>query len=203
MPQVIAQTVLSVPFRLKVQATRLTEQQFIHLCRENRDLRFELTADKELVIMAPTGSESGWQNNEISYTLTDWAKKDGTGLSFDSSTGFRLPNGAIRSHEMPHGSGESVGKPSARSREEDLPPYAPILCSNCVRRAISCRPYQDKMQEYIDNDARLAWLLDPSEKRAYVYRPGLPVEQRDDPSTLRGDPVLPGFVLRLDVLNFS
>jgi Uma2 family endonuclease len=62
---------------------------------------------------------------------------------------------------------------------------------------------QDKMQEYIDNGARLGWLIDPSERRVYIYRPGLPIEQLDAPSTLNGDPVLPGFVFRLDVLNFS
>lgn len=202
MPQVIAQTVLSVPFRLKVQATRLTEQQFIHLCRENRDLRFELTADKELVIMAPTGSESGRQNNEISYTLTDWAKKDGTGLSFDSSTGFRLPNGAIRSPDAAWIRRERWQALSSEQRG-GFAPLCPDFVLELRSSSDQLSTLQDKMQEYIDNGARLAWLLDPSEKRAYVYRPGLPVEQRDDPSALQGDPVLPGFVLRLDVLNFS
>ena len=133
MPQVIAQTVLSVPLRLKVQATRLTEQQFIHLCRENRDLRFELTADKELVIMAPTGSESGWQNNEISYTLTDWAKKDGTGLSFDSSTGFRLPNGAIRSPDAAWIRRETLASPQLGAEKR----VCSLMPRFCARTALA------------------------------------------------------------------
>ena len=91
------ETSLSAPFKLKVQTTRLTGEQFVHLCQENRDLRFELTAQKELVIMPPTRSESGWRSGEIFFALTVWAKKNGAGLSFDSSTGFTLPNGAIRS----------------------------------------------------------------------------------------------------------
>ena len=70
-----AETVLSVPFRLNVQATRLTDEQFVQLCQENRDLRFELTADKELIIMPPTGSETGWRNGEVSYALTRLGQK--------------------------------------------------------------------------------------------------------------------------------
>ena len=97
MSQAAIGTELHVPFKLNMRATRLTEEQFVQLCQENRDLRFELTADKELVIRPPAGSESGWRSGEISYTLTDWAKKDGTGISFDSSTGFTLLNGAVRS----------------------------------------------------------------------------------------------------------
>jgi Uma2 family endonuclease len=87
----------SWPFKLNVQRTRLTEEQFMLLCQENPELRLELTAQQELVIMPPTGSESGWRSGEAFFALTAWAKNDGTGLSFDSSTGFTLPNGAIRS----------------------------------------------------------------------------------------------------------
>lgn len=85
------------PLKLNVRATQLSEAQFARLCQENPDLRFELTAGKELVIMPPAGSETGRRNAEISYFLTAWAKKDGTGVSFDSSAGFTLPNGAVRS----------------------------------------------------------------------------------------------------------
>ncbi len=202
MPQATAQTVLSVPFRLKVEATRLTEQQFIELCRENRDLRFELTADKELVIMAPAGSETGRQNSEIAYTLTAWAKKDGTGLSFDSSTGFRLPNGAIRSPDAAWIRRDSWHTLSPEQRR-GFAPLCPDFVLELRSPSDQLSALQDKMQEYIDNGARLAWLLDPSQKRAYIYRPGQPVERRDDPPTLRGDSVLPGFVLHLDILDLS
>ncbi len=202
MPAILDQTVLGVPFRLKLGATQLTEEQFVELCRENRDLRFELTADKELVVMVPTGSETGWQNNEISYALTDWSRKNGTGLSFDSSTGSRLPNGAIRSPDAAWVRRERWRALSPEQRRRLAP-----VCPDFVLKLRS--PYdplttlQDKMQEYIDNGACLAWLLDPPEKRAYVYRPGLPIEQRDNPSALQGDPVLPGFMLRLDSLNVA
>jgi Uma2 family endonuclease len=129
-------------------------------------------------------------------------QKDGTGLSFDSSTGFRLPNGAIRS---PDASWVKTQRWQALT-EEQRRGFAP-LCPDFVMELRSATDQlstlQDKMQEYIDNGARLGWLIDPSERRVYIYRPGLPIEQLDAPSTLNGDPVLPGFVFRLDVLNFS
>lgn len=202
MSQAAIGTELHVPFKLNTRATRLTEEQFVQLCQENRDLRFELTANKELVIMAPTGSETGWRSGEVFYSLTDWAKKDGTGISFDSSTGFRLPNGAIRSPDASWVRRERWQALTAEQRRS----FAP-LCPDFVIELRSSSDLlstlQDKMQEYIDNGARLGWLIDPSQRRAYIYRPGLPIEQLDDPSTLRGDSVLPGFVFRLDVLNFS
>ena len=201
MPQAIPHTVLSVPFRLKVEATRLTERQFVELCRENRDLRFELTADKELVIMAPTSSETGRQNNEIAYTLTAWAKREGSGLSFDSSTGFRLPNGAIRSPDAAWVRRERWQALSPEQRR-GFAPLCPDFVLELRSPSDQLSALQDKMREYIDSGARLAWLLDPSQKRAYIYRPGRPVERRDDPPRLEGDPVLPGFVLRLDALDF-
>lgn len=86
-----------VPLKINVREAHLTEEQFVRLCQENPELRIELTSQGELALMPPTGSETGWRNNEISYALTAWAKQDGTGLTFDSSTGFTLPNGAKRS----------------------------------------------------------------------------------------------------------
>src|SRR5438128_347263 len=97
MSQSATATELSAPVKLNVRGIRLTDEQFARLCQENPDLRLELTARGELVIMPPTGSKTGWRNNEISYALTAWTKTDGTGLTFDSSTLFTLPNGAKRS----------------------------------------------------------------------------------------------------------
>jgi len=84
------------PLTLDVHAVRLSDEQFYRLCQDNRDLRMELTAQGELIIRPPTGSKTGWRNAKIIHRLTAWAEKDGTGLTFDSSTGFALPNGAKR-----------------------------------------------------------------------------------------------------------
>jgi Uma2 family endonuclease len=180
--------------RLNVQRTRLTPEQFALLCQENRELRFELTAQQELVIIPPAGSETGWRNNEISYSLTSWTKKDGTGVSFDSSTGFTLPNGAIRSPDaswMKRERWEALAKEQRSGFSPLCPDFVVELRSPTDRLS----DLQGKMQEYIDNGARLGWLIDPIDKRVYVYRPDQPVETLDDPATVSGDPVLSGFVL--------
>lgn len=197
MSQTAIGTELRTPFKLNMRATRLTEEQFVQLCQENRDLRFELTADKELVIRAPTGSETGRRSGELFYSLTVWAKKDGTGLSFDSSTGFTLPNGAIRSPDASWVSRERWQALTSEQRRG----FAP-LCPDFVLELRSptdqLSPLQEKMQEYIDNGARLGWLIDPAQKRVYIYRPNQPIEQLDNPSSLSGELLLPGFVLDLN-----
>jgi Uma2 family endonuclease len=180
--------------RLNVQRTRLTPEQFALLCQENCDLRFELTAQQELIIMPPTGSETGRRNSKLAVRVGTWAEVDGTGVAFDSSAGFTLPNGAIRS---PDASWVRRERWDALTKEQRIG-FAP-LCPDFVveLRSPSDRlsDLHDKMQEYIDNGARLGWLIDLIDKRAYIYRPGQPVESLDDPATLNGDPVLPGFIL--------
>ena len=191
-----AETALSAPFKLKVQTTRLTGEQFVHLCQENRDFRFELTAQKELVIMPPTGSESGWRSGEIFFALTVWAKKEGSGLSFDSSTGFTLPNGAIRSPDASWVRREQWRALTPEQRA-GFAPLSPYFVVELRSPSDQLAPLQDKMQEYTDNGVQLGWLIDPIEKRVHIYRPGQPVESKDNPATLSGDPVLPAFVLDL------
>ncbi|HEV8715750.1 MAG TPA: Uma2 family endonuclease [Candidatus Binatia bacterium] len=199
MSQASVTSELSAPFKLNVQATKLTDEQFARLCQENRDLRFELTAQQELVIRPPTGSETGWRNNEISYSLTVWTKQDGTGLAFDSSTGFTLPNGAKRS---PDASWIRRERWSALTKDqrEGFAPLCPDFVVELRSPTDLLSILQEKMQEYIDNGARLGWLIDPLDKRVYVYRPSQPVESLDNPATLSGDPVLPGFVLQVQEL---
>ena len=99
MARLFSVTAQNLPYllELSVKSVGLTDEQFFLLCRDNPELRFELTAQKGLIIMPPTGSRTGWRNSELNYQLVQWAKADGTGLTFDSSTGFTLPNGAKRS----------------------------------------------------------------------------------------------------------
>jgi len=194
MSQQVGAVELGPALKLNVQRTRLTREQFARLCQENRDLRFELTAQQELVIMPPAGSETGWRNGILTSYLVTWARSDGTGLAFDSSAGFTLPNGAIRSPDAAWVRRERWTALSQDQRKE----FAP-LCPDFVVELRSptdrLSDLQYKMQEYSDNGARLGWLIDPIDKRAHVYRPGQLVELLDNPATLSGDPVLPGFVL--------
>jgi Uma2 family endonuclease len=174
----------------------MSDEQFFELCHLNRDLRLERTSQGDLVIMPPTGGETGRMNFALTALFGRWVQADGTGIGFDSSTGFTLPNGATRSPDLAW---------VKRERWEGLTPeqrkvFAP-LCPDFVLELRSpsdaLATVQAKMQEYLDNGARLGWLIDPIEKKVYIYRPQAPVECLDNPQTISGDPVLPGFVLEL------
>ncbi|MBM4258438.1 MAG: Uma2 family endonuclease [Deltaproteobacteria bacterium] len=182
------------PFKLNVRGVIVTDEQFDRLCRENPELRLELTAQKELVIMPPTGYETGRRNMRLGRYLDEWAEADGTGTATDSSTLFVLPNGAKRSPDAAWVRQERENTIPKDQREGPLPlcPDFVIELRSPTDRLIDV---QEKMQEYRDNGALLGLLLDPFERRVDIYRPGRPVEVLDDPETVGGDPVLPGFVL--------
>jgi Uma2 family endonuclease len=196
MSQMVLPEEYHLPFKLNVHETKLTEEQFVRLCQENPDLRIELTAQGELVLMPPTGLESGWRNSRLIRRLDAWTEGEGTGITFDSSTMFTLPNGAKRSPDASWIRRERWDALPVKEREG-----FGLICPDFVvelRSPTDRLPdLKEKLQEYIANGARLGWLIDPLEKRVYVYRPDHPVEVLDDPPTMSGDPVLPGFVLNV------
>ena len=146
--------------------------------------------------MPPTGGTTGSRNARITARLTVWADMDGTGLSFDSSTMFCLPNGAKRSPDGAWVRRERWDTLSEEERDSFVP-----LCPDFVLELRSATDrllfLQDKMQEYLANGAQLGLLIDPKSKKVYVYRANQPAECLDNPRTISGDPVLPGFVLDL------
>jgi Uma2 family endonuclease len=174
----------------------MSDEQFFELCQLNRDIRLERTSQGDLVILPPTGGETGRTNFKLTQIFGNWVDADGTGVGFDSSTGFTLPNGAKRSPDVAW---------VRRSRWEELTPQQrrqfPPLCPDFVlelRSPSDALEYvQAKMPEYLDNGARLGWLIDPIEKKVYIHRPRAQVECLDNPQTISGDPVLRGFVLDL------
>lgn len=178
-------------------ALTVTPAQFAALAAANRDLRLERTATGRLIVNPPTGSESGKRNLSLSTQLGNWYEANETlGEAFDSSTGFELPNGANRSPDASW---------VRRERWDALTPeqkktFAP-LCPDFV---VELRSESDrlndlraKMQEYIDNGAQLGWLIDPKRQQVEIYRAGQAVEVLDNPGTLSGEAVLPGFILTL------
>ncbi|QKD82079.1 Uma2 family endonuclease [Thermoleptolyngbya sichuanensis A183] len=172
-------------------------EQFHELCRANPDLRIERSATGVVMIMPPTFSDSGNRNFNLTVQLGLWAEEDATGIGFDSSTGFTLPNGAIRS---PDAAWIRLERWNAL-RDEQQASFAPICPDFVVElRSASDRLnlLQDKMQEYLDNGASLGWLIDRPGRTVYVYQRDRPVQVLENPETLRGDPVLPGFALRLE-----
>ncbi len=175
----------------------LSLEQFRELCRANPDLRIERSATGVIMIMPPTFSDSGNRNFNLNVQLGVWAEQDGTGLGFDSSTGFTLPNGAIRSPDAAWVRRERWDALSAEQKAS----FAPICPDFVVElRSASDRlnTLQDKMQEYLDNGASLGWLIDRPERMVYVYRRDRPVQVLENPETLSGDPELPGLTLRLE-----
>lgn len=182
----------------------LTDEQFYQLCQVNQDVRFERTAKGELIVMPPTGGETGRRNLKLSQYLGSWADTDGSGVAFDSSTGFKLPNGADRSPDAAWVKLERWEALTPEQRQK-FPPLAPDfvveLRSASVRVAcpqdLDLKPLQAKMQEYIDNGTRLGWLIDPANQCVEVYRLGQDVEMIQSPTSLSGEDVLSGFILDL------
>ncbi|MBE9208099.1 Uma2 family endonuclease [Nostoc sp. LEGE 06077] len=173
----------------------LTDEQFFKICQNNRDLRFERTAQGEIIIMPPTGWESGNRNSRLNQRLSNWAEVDSTGLVFDSSTGFILPNGATRSPDV-----SWVKKERILALNPDpakFLPMAPDFVVELRSATDSLERLQRKMQEYIDNGVRLGWLIDPQNQRVEIYRLGQEVEVLQSPGSLSGEDILPGFILDL------
>jgi Uma2 family endonuclease len=177
-------------------AIELTDEEFFEFCQINRDLRIERTATGELLIMPPTGSETGNRNAKLIVQLGVWAEGDGTGIYFDSSTGFKLPNGADRS---PDAAWVKLERWNALTPEqqEKFAPICPEFVVELRSPSDSLEPLQTKMQEYIDNGALLGWLIDRKNRQVYIYRPGFAVECLDNPASVGGESVLPGFILDL------
>ena len=177
-------------------AIDMSSEQFYEFCLINREWRIERTAEGDLRIMAPAGGGTGSRNALITAFLTNWALQDGTGISFDSSTGFTLSNGATRSPDAAWVKRSRLTALPAEQKEKFLP-----LCPDFVLELRSpsddLATIQEKMQEYLDNGAQLGWLIDPLRRCVSVYRPSAQVEQLDNPPSLSGDPELLGFVLEL------
>lgn len=184
------------PVRVDAHSLGLTDEQFFRLCQDNRDLRFEMTARGELIIMAPTGSETGRRNARINQRLLNWSDADGTGVVFDSSAGFRLPNGARVSPDASWVSRERYEAVPPEEREK-FAPVCPDFVVELRSPSDNLQELQERMAEYVENGARLGWLLDPSSRKVYVYRPGREVEILEGPEAVDGAPVLPGFILDL------
>ncbi len=179
---------------------RMTDREFSELCSLNRDLRIELTADGDLIITPPTGGETGRRNFDLTAVFGAWVERDGTGVGFDSSTAFTLPNGAKRSPDLAWASRSRWDALSEDEREE-IPPLCPDFVLELRSRNDSPARLRAKMREYIANGSRLGWLIDRFNRQVWVYTKTADgaCDERclDDPATVAGDPVLPGFTLEL------
>lgn len=175
----------------------LDDDQLFELCCRNKDLRIERTAMGELILMSPAGGKTADRNAEIIAQLWIWARKDGAGRAFDSSGGFTLPNGAMRSPDGAWVERTRLRALTSRQQERFLP-LCPTFVIELRSPSDSLASVQNKMVEYIDNGARLGWLIDPIQRQVHVYRPEAEIEILEHPASVAGDPELSGFILEFD-----
>ncbi|PNW39992.1 UNVERIFIED_CONTAM: hypothetical protein BEN50_15090, partial [Euhalothece sp. KZN 001] len=160
---------------------QVTQQQFIAFAATNRDLQLERTSQGELIVNPPTGWETGKRNRSLTGQLDRWYEENDTlGEAFDSSTGFILPNGAIRS---PDASWVSQERWEALTPEDKatFPKICPDFVVELRSRSDAIRPLQNKMKEYLDNGTKLGWLIDPQQQRVEVYQIGKKTEILENP----------------------
>ena len=189
----ITAPVSHLPLRVR-PAIPMTDDELFEFAAKNSELRIERTAEGELIIMPPTGGETGRRNFNLAGRFWSWVERDGTGVGFDSSTGFILPNGAERSPDVSWVKKERWEALSLEQRRK-FPPLCPDFVAEIRSASDSLADALDKLREYMDAGVALGWLFDPEARSVYVFRPGQAPERLEEPRELVGDPVLPGFVL--------
>ena len=174
----------------------MTDEEFTAFCAEHPELNFEMTAEGELIVMAPTHSDTGASNSNIAIQLGIWAKKDRRGIVCDSSTGFVLPNGARRSPDTSWTLKSRIAQLGPNQRKSFW-----HLCPDFVIEVRSdsdrLKPLQAKMTEYLTQGAQLGWLMDPANRSVEIYRPNGEVEKLSGIDALTGEGPVVGFVLDL------
>lgn len=177
----------------------ITDEQFYQLCITNRKLKLERTATGDIIIMPPTGGETSRCNADINLDLGLWNRQTKLGITFDSSGGFQLPNGANYSPDAAWIPLEKWNILTPEQKEK-FPPICPDFVIELRSPSDTLKPLQEKMQEYINNGTRLGWLINRQNRQVEIYRQGRDKEILDNPISLSGEDVLPGFVLNLAVI---
>ncbi|MEH1839645.1 MAG: Uma2 family endonuclease [Nostoc sp.] len=189
----------SSPLVLQIPSSmQMTDEQFFEFCQMNRDLRIERNKFGELVIMPPTGSETGNREGNIFGQLWVWSEQDGTGITFSSSTGFKLSTGAERS---PDASWIKLERWNALSPEQQrkFAPICPDFVVELKSPSDNLQTLKEKMEEYMNEPGiQLGWLIDRKHRKVYIYHPRLPEECLDNPAIVSGELVLPGFILNMN-----
>jgi len=191
-----AQMPLPIDLSSLTAMAKMSDRQFYEFCQTNPELRIERNAAGEVIVMPPAFADTGNRNVRISAQVFNWADENGTGEAFDSSAGFTLPNGAVRSPDVAWILNDRW---NALSPEEKTS-FAPIAPDFVVELRSSndrLKMLQDKMVEYMENGVRLGLLIDRKNCQVYVYRPSREVKILDHPETVGCEPEMAGFVLKM------
>jgi Uma2 family endonuclease len=182
-------------------ARKMSDEEYFAFCVANPDLRIERTAEGEIVIMPPTGFETSNRNMDLSAQLQAWAKRDGRGRAFDSNAEYMLPNGAALSPDASWVLRSRLARLTPEQKRK-FPPLCPDFVVELRSPSDRLKALQAKMREWIDNGAKLGWLIDPTTRTVYIYRPGQTTERLDGPKRVQGDVPVETFVLEMaDIWN--
>ncbi|MEH2307397.1 Uma2 family endonuclease [Nostoc sp.] len=188
----------SSPLVLQIPSSmQMTDEQFFDFCQMNSDLRIERNKFGEISIMPPTGGTTGNRGGNIFGQLWVWSEQDSTGITFDSSTGFKLSTGANRSPDASWIKLERWNSLSPKQQEKFVP-ICPDFVVELKSPSDNLQTLKEKMEEYMNEPGiQLGWLIDRKQRKVYIYRPGLPEECLDNPASVIGESVLPGFILNM------
>jgi Uma2 family endonuclease len=189
----------SYTLNLKPLANKITVEHFEQLCQLNPELKLETNYQGELIIMSPTGYETGMNNAGLIAQFWNWNRQDQLGIVCDSSTGFILPNGAIRSPDVSWIAQARVAQFSKEEKAKFLP-LTPDFALELMSPSDQLKTTQAKMREYRDNGVKLGWLINPQQQQVEIYRPAKPVEVVNKPSFLSEEDILPDLVIELDFI---
>lgn len=182
---------------ITLKIPHLSAKDFVELCQANEHLQLERAVTGEVIVMPPTYPWTGKQNFSLSAQLGAWIEKTGLGIGFDSSTGFTLPNGAVKSPDVSWVSNQRWDALSDSQQQEEFSPLAPDFVVELRSSSDSLEQLQAKMREYIANGVSLGWLIDPKTQQLEIYRIGQDVQVLQSPTTVSGEDILPGFELNL------
>jgi Uma2 family endonuclease len=174
----------------------MTDEQFYQLCRSNPELKFERSPKRELIVMPPTGGETGNRNFNIGLDIGIWNRQTQLGICFDSSTCFKLPGGGDRSPDLAWIKQDRWDKLTPEQQAK-FPPIAPDFVLELTSPTDNLKETQAKMQEYMASGVKLGWLIHRKTRSVEIYRLGQVVERLDSPTMLSGENILPGFILDL------
>ena len=175
----------------------ITPETFERLAAENGVLQLERTAEGHLIVLPPTGSETGSRCSEVNRQLGNWNHRARLGVAFGSSTGFTLSNGAIRSPDASWISTERWAAVPGDLREQ-FAPIDPDFAIELVSPSDSVREVRAKVRDYLECNVRLTWIIDPKSRIVEIYRPRVSAEILHGASVLSAEPELPGFELDLN-----
>jgi Uma2 family endonuclease len=184
---------------IKTDIVNLTEEQFFLLCVRNKELRIEKDKHQNIIIMAPTGTDTANTNSELNGELIIWNRKSRLGYCFDSNAGFTLPNKAMRSPDLSWIAKERYEKLPKEDRKR-FAHICPDFVIELVSLSDSLEQQKEKMAEWIENGCRLGWLINPETRTSHIYKPNENPTQIPFNETLSGEDVLPGFELKLDAI---